>query len=164
MFMWRNNKFARFCPSWVVNILSLFSKKLAENTAFCKFPVTAEQLIQMYCNLGKGYLSIHLFLFWVCKKCKNIPTWFIIQILGIFLLIVLSFANTTTTVMFVIIPEEAIIICKTFMVLNFPELSSLFMTSVTFSFHIACQLDQGTSCYIRHEFQPIRTEKVLIWP
>ena len=66
--------------------------------------------------------------------------------------------------MFVITPEEAITTCKTFIALIFPVLSSLFMTSVTFSSHIACQLDQRTSCDIRQEFQPIRTEEVLICP
>ena len=67
------------------------------------------------------------------------------QILGIFFLIVLSFTNTTTTVMFVNTPEVAIITCKIFIVLNFPESSSLFMTLVIFSCHIVRQCaDQGT--------------------
>ena len=39
----RKQQFARFYPSWAVNILPLFFKKLVEeNTEYCKFPVTAD--------------------------------------------------------------------------------------------------------------------------
>ena len=41
------------------------------------------------------------------KKIRKVQTWLIIQILGIFLLIFLSFKNTKMTVIFVTTPVQA---------------------------------------------------------
>ena len=70
----------------------------------------------------------------MCES-EVVPTWFIIQILGIFLLSFLSFKNTMTTTALMMIPTQAITNITIFIPLKFSESSPLpvvLVTSVTF--------------------------------